>query len=474
MHRRWLTLMVGWLMTGSAPAQVERYDVGRKLIAFEEAWDRQTEPSARKRAVPGLKAAMAAFFGNRLGEAGRHLDEAGYALEAPEAVPPERRWADSLAVRPARRLVDTAGGSCGMTLARLYAPTSPAPAELTVRFALVRPGGPEPKWSAEAPVGDLPLEGAVQWAAAAEGDYVALSEVRSAGQPVRTHRAVISLVKDLDARLAGLRAAVGGLPERDLTAEQLTLRAHVRLLSALARGASPENDFPAARLLNEAEALARLEDRGRFFDSTRPGQYWLTLPTAKANAVVRLEVPEHPPGAKPVPLVVALHGAGGTENWFFECYGHGEIVRQCRQRGWAIAATRSEGFFGAPPVADIVDQLAQRYAIDRARVFLVGHSMGAGQVVALAGSAPDKWAGVVPLAGGGRLVRSDGLRKLPFFVACGTEDFLIRGARALVQSLRDADAERLTAKEYPDIEHITIVQVALPDVFRWFDEIARR
>jgi len=469
-----LAIGVSLVVVLATPAQVERYDVGRKLIAFEEAWDRQPDAAARKRAVPSLKAAMGAFFGNRLGDAGRYLDTASYALESPQPPSAERRWADALAIRLARRLVDAGSESCGITLTQLYPSTAAQPPDAVARFALVQAGGPEPIWSADLPLKQLPSEGSLLCKGTAEGDYIAITEIRSVGQTLRTHRAVISLVRDLDARLAKLRDAANKVPAQDATAEQLTLRAHVRLLNGLAMGTFSETDYPAARLLLEAEALAGLVDRGRYFDATRPGQYWLTLPTGKSSATVRMEFPELLPNAKPIPLVVALHGAGGTENWFFECYGHGEVVRQCRKRGWAIAATRSEGFFGAPPVAEIVEQLAQRYPIDRSRVFLVGHSMGAGQVVALASAWPDKWAGVAPLAGGGRIAASDALKQLPFFVGCGTEDFLIGGARALVKSLEANGIKQLKVREYADIEHITIVQVALPDVFSWFDEIARR
>ena len=34
-----------------------------------------------------------------------------------------------------------------------------------------------------------------------------------------------------------------------------------------------------------------------------------------------------------MPVVVALHGAGGSENLFFEGYGAGHIVTECRKRG---------------------------------------------------------------------------------------------------------------------------------------------
>ena len=42
-------------------------------------------------------------------------------------------------------------------------------------------------------------------------------------------------------------------------------------------------------------------------------------------------------------------------------------------------------------------------------------------------------------------------------------------ARALKRSLERADVRSVELKEYPGVEHLTIVQLALPDVFAFFD-----
>ena len=163
---------------------------------------------------------------------------------------------------------------------------------------------------------------------------------------------------------------------------------------------------------------------------------------------------------------------GGSENMFFESYGHGAIIERCRERGWLLVAPRGGAFVGAP-VADVVDELAKLYPVDRGRVMLVGHSMGAGQAVAAAMSEPTRYAAVAALGGGGSVRPQPALRDLPFFVGIGSEDFGLKAAKKLADNLERAGAATVIFREYPGIEHLAIVQVALGDVFRFFDERAK-
>jgi predicted peptidase len=97
--------------------------------------------------------------------------------------------------------------------------------------------------------------------------------------------------------------------------------------------------------------------------------------------------------------------------------------------------------------------------------------MGAGQAIAAATRSPERYAAVAALGGGGAVANGRDLANLPVFVGVGTEDFALRGARGLAENLRKANAQRLSFHEYPSIEHLAIVQVALPDVFAFLDQI---
>jgi predicted esterase len=231
-----------------------------------------------------------------------------------------------------------------------------------------------------------------------------------------------------------------------------------------------ETVLPGAHLLAEAEQLAAAMAAARpFYGPSRPGQFWLRVPSGRLTFAVRLLVP--PPTDTKQPLVIALHGAGGSENLFFDSYGDGEALRQCEQRGWYLCAPRAG--LGVPDLPALVDALAQRYPIDVRRVLLVGHSMGAAMAVGAASAAPERFAAVAALGGGGDVRDSDALRRVPFFVATGSRDFLRAGALRLHERLQQPET-RIEWREYAGVEHWSIVQIALPDVFTWFDAALAR
>lgn len=461
-----LLLFVAWPV--AVVAQSDRYDAGRKLIAFEQAFDRQSDADARKRIVPLLQRAFSLFMSGRMSEAGRVMDEARWTLTA-ESPPAHVRWADAIVVRPAARLVDPKNGPLKVLISRLYDPKVEAPTSARIQITLLRPDGSAFCPTTDSAISSLPAEFTIGPLASEAGDFRLRASVIIGEKTFTNQEMTVSLVPDLTTKLERLRSVVEKLPETGLNTDQLTLKSHLKLLTTFAKGTVGETDFPLSRLCGEAEAIAFMPSGGKYYEGNRTGQFWLSLATSRAGSV-RLFVPEESKKGDPLPLVVALHGAGASENLFFDAYGHGETVRQCAKRGWLLVATRTE-FFAPPPVAEVVDELSKHYPVDKARVFIVGHSMGAAQAMALARQFPDRCAGVAALGGSARISPTDPLKKVPFFIGCGTEDFAMRGAKSLAKSLVEAGCDKVEFRDYPDVEHIAIVQVALPDVFKWYDTL---
>jgi pimeloyl-ACP methyl ester carboxylesterase len=123
---------------------------------------------------------------------------------------------------------------------------------------------------------------------------------------------------------------------------------------------------------------------------------------------------------------------------------------------------------GGADLPALVDALAARWPIDVERVLVVGHSMGAGAAMAAAGRTPSRFRAVAALGGGGAVPKAAAAKELPFFVGVGERDFARAGALRLHEGML-AGGIPSTLREYAAVEHLAIVQIALPDVFAFFE-----
>ncbi len=466
-----LGLLIACARAGAAePVVPSRYDLGQHLRAFERAWDAQPDAAARRRALPALKRVVPLIFANRFADTCAALDETRFLLRSADATPPALRWAESLLVRPATRLLDPSDSRLSVELTACYDGKAARPDNAEWRLTLQAADGTALPSSAGGVIAQLPTTATLPTDRLPEGDHTLCVSISAGGRALATYRLTISVVPHLRERRAGLLKAVEAFGKHRVDTDQATLRAHTGLVWALANGQALEMDYPGARLLDETEALAKaVAAQERYYGPDRPGDFWLTLATSAGEAPVRVFVPEAIKAGKPVPLVFALHGAGGSENLYFDGYGAGATIRLAKARGWMVVGVRAGGVFDkAPPVPAIIDELTRLYPVDRRRVYAIGHSMGAAHAVATAQQSPGVFAAFAALGGGGSVNRPEALKAVPVFVGCGTEDFALNTARGLANDLTKAGA-RVTAKEYADVEHITIVREALNDVFAFFE-----
>ncbi len=383
------------------------------------------------------------------------------------------RFAESVAIVLDRRLLDASSKALPLSLVEFYPSGVSAPVGAIAELIVVADDDREAA-RITVPLDRLPASAELPLHALGEGDYRLRFRILVGDNPLASGEYRFSLVKDLAARLEKLATATNDFEQAKESLDKLSAAALAKLLATLAAGQPNETDYPAARLLAEAEAATAAAMAGNtYYGPNRSGQFWLRAGTPRQDLAIRLLVPDAAQAGKPLPLVIALHGAGGSENLFFDGYGQGAIADLCQQRGWLVVSPRTAGF-GLIPVEDLVASLARVYPIDRERVYMVGHSMGAMQVTAAVSAKPEMFAAVAALGGGGSVKRSSALAQLPYYVAAGSQDFALGGARRLADNLRSAGAERVEFKEYADVEHLLIVQEALPEVFRFFDAAARR
>ncbi|MGE3175445.1 MAG: hypothetical protein AB7O97_22665 [Planctomycetota bacterium] len=459
-------------LAAPARAQLDRHELGLRLCAFERELDATADPERRDRALQELARAVRAFFGLAPAAVAVAIDDATWALRG-VAPSPEQRWAAALQLRLARRLVARGSGTVVVHVGDAFlAPRVPGPPRQ-------RPDGA----TLEVTVGDGPVQAfaldelpctlALALQGVPAGDLPLRWRVRSGDTTWIERQQGVSVAEDLAARLDRIDEP----PPHALPAlEAATLPHLARLVRGMTRPRAGETVLPGARLLAEAEALRQLPEGGAWYGPTRPGDFWLRVPLGPGPdaevATVRLVVPAGLRADRPVPLVLALHGAGGSENLFCDGYGDGAIVARCAERGWILCAPRSSGFGGVDAAA-LAAALAKRFPVDLERTVLVGHSMGAMQATGRAVAAPRRFAAVAALGGGGAVRAAAGLTELPFLVATGGRDFARDGALALAEALR-ALGTPVEVWDEPAVEHLSVVQLALPTVFAFFDRVLAR
>lgn len=464
---------------GSATAQVERYEVGRRMKEFEAAWETTTDAARKKRALAIVADATTQFLTFRLGDAARTLDDARFALLSADPPAAGVRWLHSLCAVPEKRLVDSVTEELRVEVRQFYPVKGGPPdgAKVTLRIGLGKP--------VEVPLGKLPAKVAVPFPQPGwQGDQYLWMEATIDGKKALTSTVGVS-ASHREKSQDGEKSRDATDPFRQIDdlskhragIELATLRSRGVLLRGLNAGDYPENDVRVHRLTDEGSLMTLTGLFGGLYFANRPGDHSLTVPTAKDKSTpCRLFVPKGLTKDTPVPVVVALHGMGGSENLYFEGYGAGCVVKACEKRGWLVVSPRAGlGFLGGPPpVADILAKLGERYPIDPKRVFVVGHSMGAAQAVELAQDHPGKFAAVAALGGGGRVRKPAAFENVRVFVGVGGNDFANRGAKALRDALAKSAGDGLTFKEYPDVEHMVIVRAAVDDLFAVFDAAAKR
>ena len=218
----------------------------------------------------------------------------------------------------------------------------------------------------------------------------------------------------------------------------------------------------------------------------------------------RVYVPSKYDGKSKLPMMVCLHGAGGTQDTLMD-WGHGMLKDLAEKHGYIVVtplgyssgasfgqhfnigipdSARAGGAMTAAErkqadewsekdVMNVTEMVAKEYTVDRSRVYLMGHSRGALATWYLGEKYRQVWAGIAPVAGG--FLDTDypfeHLRGLPVIVSQGSADAVALPERARAQ-VATMEKLRMSPRyvEVAGATHGSIVDAALPGIFDFFDE----
>ena len=323
----------------------------------------------------------------------------------------------------------------------------------------------------------------------ADGPYLLNVEVSNQGQSIGSASLAIALRKGVDELAARLEADAAKAPEA-LRAEILF---PVDRMANVNRGRLELRTFDPDRDLAAAESVAAAVRSGKDPFAGRTGDIRRHYRLDAASEIIpyRTYVPTAYSGAKAFPLIIALHGLGGTEDAFFDSYekklpplaeSHGYIVaaplgyRVDGSYGWGLGNapadpnTRRTQDFSEQDVMQVLARMRQQYRIDDSRIYLMGHSMGAIGTWKIAPKYPDIWAAIAPFSGSGAPDTLERIRGVPEIIVHGDADPTVNvaGSRTMVAKLKELGTE-VKYIEVPGGVHSDVVAPNMAAVIEFFD-----
>jgi hypothetical protein len=260
--------------------------------------------------------------------------------------------------------------ACAFQLFAFYEAEKPS-APLQLRWQVSRLGDARPVAEGTLDAPD-PGAAATLLTRAPEGDYEVRFELRHGEQVLRQWRQTFSVIAQLDARVEALARAAESHDDA-APVERMTVLNAREVLRNAQKGDSPETSTPCYACCNWRSRLPLAGKRASRAGARRQATTGWQRSIASARSPSACSS-RKVPAERPIPLVVALHGAGGNEHLFFEGYGLGIVLKEAAKRGWAVIAPRAEA--GLTHVGGALEAAQQLLPIDPTRIYLMGHSMG--------------------------------------------------------------------------------------------------
>jgi predicted peptidase len=164
-------------------------------------------------------------------------------------------------------------------------------------------------------------------------------------------------------------------------------------------------------------------------------------------------------GEKRWPLMLFLHGAGERGDNLAMVRKHGPPKRvetdpnfpfllvspQCPRSAW----------WSPEPLMPLLDHLVATYPVDTDRIYVTGLSMGGFGTWNLGAAAPQRFAALVPICGGGDPKTAAKLKGVPIWAFHGGRDGVVRPekSRQMVDAIKAAGGKDVKLTVYPEAGH---------------------
>lgn len=453
-------------------------------------------------------AALEARGKGQIGEVWRGLHHAIALLEGkPWKI--ENEFAASLALTTDTQVLDPARPFYG-EVRQLYPAGLEGGAKLNARIILnergplgaVRPGGGKVITSIATVPTDMvyePLRFALDLSGVKSGGYQLDVELRNGEKVVQRVVTPVYLARGIDSKRGELEQRLGKITGNE------GAKASVRYPFDLARvlnlgltSVGPAYNFEKS-ISQAEEILAALEaHKDPFAGATGLLERHYAFAQAGEIMPYRVYVPKAFDAGKSYPLIIALHGLGGTETTMLP-QANAPLAKMAEEHGYIVASPmgyrRNGGYGRLPPgasdtaaaqlvrlseedVMNVLKLMRAQYKIDPSRIYLMGHSMGASGTWNLGTKYADIWAALGPIAGAPP-VEMIPVQKLkdngvPVMVVHGDADRTapVEGSRALVAEMKKLGVTHEYI-EVPGGTHGDVVGPNIPKIVEYFNQHTR-
>ena len=226
---------------------------------------------------------------------------------------------------------------------------------------------------------------------------------------------------------------------------------------------------------------------------------------AGAEMPYRLYVPRSYDPGTPIPLVVALHGFGGNQDYFFAALD--ALPELLEQHGFIFVAPMgysTSGWYGAPldipgnrprssgqpppPVTQSVEEMKRErylsetdvmnvlalvkreYNVDPDRTFLMGHSMGGMGTYVLGQKYAEQWAAIAVMSGtlADATYDLERLRRVAVMLSAGEQEAaVVEAAKAQIEEMHELGI-KTGFFVAPGATHGSMVAPTIPKVLEFF------
>jgi predicted peptidase len=173
------------------------------------------------------------------------------------------------------------------------------------------------------------------------------------------------------------------------------------------------------------------------------------------------------------PLLLFLHGAGerGDNLDRVKLHGPPKLIAAGKEFPFIVVSPQCPGNHWWQPheLSALLDEMVEKYKVDKDRVYVTGLSMGGFGTWSLAGFSPDRFAALVPICGGGDPNAVRRFAHVPVWVLHGAKDPVVplAASEKMVEALKKANGN-VKFTVYPEAGHDSWSEAyANPELYEW-------